>query len=137
MTKPWDLDHMDPDVVREVYESLKTWVSWLEEQGIDVPACWYHGWIVRRPLTLQNWYEEVYERDGPGCGTYVTLLLALAPGRSSRRRSLGIGVVATVMVVGIAVESNHPSAPSATPVQALSAAPSFTLTPTAEPTLVP
>ena len=58
---PWDLEHCPAPQLAQLYADLRAFVSWLEEQGVDAPACWYtHGWLVHRLAALQAWRSLAY-----------------------------------------------------------------------------
>jgi hypothetical protein len=65
----WDVDALDGDELRRAYDDLATFVAWLHDCDITVPACWYtHGWVVRRLAALSYWQEaslapESHPRD--------------------------------------------------------------------------
>lgn len=61
---PWDLEHCTAPQLAQRYADLLGLVSWLGEQDLDVPACWYaHGWVVSRLAAIQAWRTVAY---GPG-----------------------------------------------------------------------
>ncbi len=61
---PWDLERCPAGQLTQGYADLQAVVSWLQEQDVGVPACWYtHGWLVHRLAALKAWRTLAY---GPG-----------------------------------------------------------------------
>ena len=60
----WDLEHCPAGQLAQRYADLLAFVSWLQEQDVGVPACWYaHGWVVHRLAALQAWRVRAYAPD--------------------------------------------------------------------------
>ena len=58
---PWDLDRCPAGRLAQWYADLLAFVSWLEDQDVQTPACWYaHGWVVHRLAALAGWRSRAY-----------------------------------------------------------------------------
>lgn len=56
---PWDLDRCSAAQLGQRWADLQAFASWLEAQGIKVPASWHtHGWVA-----LQAWKARAYATD--------------------------------------------------------------------------
>ena len=61
---PWDLAHCSAGQLAQRYADLQAFVSWLKDQDVQAPACWYtHGWLVYRLAALQAWRVCAYAPD--------------------------------------------------------------------------
>ena len=56
----WRLDDLEPGQRKEELVTLKTFVTWLDTNGVAVPACWYaHGWMRYRLAAMFAWWIHV------------------------------------------------------------------------------
>ncbi|MHB8325634.1 MAG: hypothetical protein ACYDEA_00385 [Candidatus Dormibacteria bacterium] len=57
----WDLDRCPAALLAQRYADLQAFVTWLRDQDIPTPTCWYiHGWLVHRLAALQAWKVRAY-----------------------------------------------------------------------------
>ncbi|HUY98541.1 MAG TPA: hypothetical protein VMW47_13155 [Verrucomicrobiae bacterium] len=58
---PWDLEQLPAAQLAPAYADVAAFVTRLQAQGIDIPACWYtHGWLVARLAALAAWRAAAY-----------------------------------------------------------------------------
>jgi len=61
---PWDLERCPANLLTQRYADLQAFVTWLKDQDVPAPGCWYtHGWLVHRLAALQAWKVRAYAPD--------------------------------------------------------------------------
>ncbi|MHB8395462.1 MAG: hypothetical protein ACYDC5_13425 [Candidatus Dormibacteria bacterium] len=61
---PWDLDHCPANLLAQRYADLQAFVTWLKDQDVPAPDCWYtHGRLVHRLAAVVAWKARAYAPD--------------------------------------------------------------------------